>query len=164
MSRDSASSSSRGSQPTPLLDRVAAPGSGSGRGTCPARASTPGARTRAGAHAAAPSGSMRTAQNLNSGILPEGSISSMVSRLAAASRKWNGMKQLPRASRCGHLDVQLDLPAARGHPGQLAVDQAELARRRRGGRRPRPAARWRPARRTGGSSSRCASAPAAGRC
>src|SRR5215469_12330636 len=44
--------------------------------------------------------SIRTAQNLNSGILPQGSISSIVSRFAAASRKWNGMKQLPRASRC----------------------------------------------------------------
>ena len=44
--------------------------------------------------------STRTAQNLYSGILPVGSISSIVSTFAAASRKWNGMKQLPRVSRC----------------------------------------------------------------
>jgi hypothetical protein len=37
---------------------------------------------------------------LNSGIFPTGSISSIVSRLAAASRKWKGMKQLPGVSRC----------------------------------------------------------------
>src|SRR6185312_2158229 len=48
-------------------------------------------------------GSIRTAQNLNSGIFPNGSISSMVSRFAAASRKWNAMKTLPRASLCDTL-------------------------------------------------------------
>jgi hypothetical protein len=47
----------------------------------------------------APAASIRIAQNLNSGILPVGSISSIVSRFAAASRKWNGMKQFPGASR-----------------------------------------------------------------
>ena len=44
--------------------------------------------------------SIFTAQNLNSGILPNGSISSIVSRFAAASRKWNGMKHEPGVSRC----------------------------------------------------------------
>ena len=39
-----------------------------------------------------PSESIRTAQNLNSGIFPMGSIASFVRRFAAASRKWNGMK------------------------------------------------------------------------
>ena len=59
-----------------------------------------GAASRAAPASSAPvAGSIRTAQNLNSGILPNGSISSIVSRLAAASRKWNGMKQLPRLSR-----------------------------------------------------------------
>ncbi len=91
-----------------------------GPGNLPARASTPGTRawalaitgprsgpmaspgwdTASPASAASGAASIRTAQNLNSGILPHGSISSIVSRLAAASRKWNGMKQLPRASRC----------------------------------------------------------------
>ena len=46
---------------------------------------------------------MRTAQNLNSGIFPNGSISSMVSRFAAASRKWKGMKQVPRRLAVRHL-------------------------------------------------------------
>jgi hypothetical protein len=41
-------------------------------------------------HLLAGAGSTRTAQNLNSGILPNGSSWSVVSRLAAASRKWNG--------------------------------------------------------------------------
>ena len=44
-------------------------------------------------------GVTRTAQNLNSGILPSGSSSSRVSRLAAASRKWKGTKTEPRFSR-----------------------------------------------------------------
>src|SRR5262249_52589538 len=43
--------------------------------------------------------STRTAQNLNSGIFPKGSRASFVSRLAAASRKWKGMKQAPSHSR-----------------------------------------------------------------
>src|SRR6188472_622807 len=47
-----------------------------------------------------PERSIRTAQNLNSGILPTGSISSIVRRLAAASRKWNGTKHVPGVSRC----------------------------------------------------------------
>ena len=38
---------------------------------------------------------MRTAQNLNSGILPNGSRASLVRTLAAASLKWNGIKTLP---------------------------------------------------------------------
>src|SRR5215207_850630 len=60
-----------------------------------------GARCARDRHAAgsAATGSTRTAQNLNSGIFPCGSISSIVSTLAAASRKWNGMKQVPGVSR-----------------------------------------------------------------
>src|SRR5262249_50191287 len=43
--------------------------------------------------------STRTAQNLNSGIFPIGSRASLVSRFAAASRKWKGMKHAPSHSR-----------------------------------------------------------------
>ena len=39
-----------------------------------------------------------TAQNLNSGILPNGSSCSVVRLLAAASRKWNGTKTQPGSS------------------------------------------------------------------
>jgi hypothetical protein len=60
-------------------------------------------RTLVTAGSSASTGSMLTAQNLYSGILPTGSISSIVSRFAAASLKWNGMKQLPRCSRCETL-------------------------------------------------------------
>ena len=71
-----------------------------GLGPCHQRPRAWGAASRAGRASSVPAaGSIRTAQNLNSGILPSGSISSVVSRLAAASRKWNGMKQLPRPSR-----------------------------------------------------------------
>src|SRR3972149_2420142 len=44
---------------------------------------------------------MRTAQYLNSGILPKGSRASLVRALAAASRKWKGMKMGPGAMRRG---------------------------------------------------------------
>src|SRR5439155_10618535 len=47
----------------------------------------------------ASTGSTRTAQYLNSGILAVGSRASLVSRLAAASRKWNGMNTEPRPVR-----------------------------------------------------------------
>ena len=60
----------------------------------------PRARTPASCSDAPPARSILTAQNLNSGILPVGSISSIVRRLAAASRKWNGMKHVPGVSRC----------------------------------------------------------------
>src|SRR6185437_12178913 len=73
-------------------------------------------------------GAMLTAQNLNSGILPNGSISSIVSRLAAASRKWNGMKQLPRASRCETFTSSSMLP------------RRDLTRARSPSSRPSPAA------------------------
>ena len=76
----------------------------------------------------ADAGSSATAQNLNSGILPTGSISSMVSRFAAASRKWNGMNTLPRRLARRHPHVQLDLAAPRPDPGHAAVDQPERAR------------------------------------
>ena len=88
--------------------------------TCSAAAGPALARTRLGA-------SIRTAQNLNSGIFPTGSISSIVSRLAAASRKWNGMKQLPRVSRCEKRVLDLDRAATRAHPGQVALGEAEAA-------------------------------------
>src|SRR5262249_47745355 len=39
---------------------------------------------------------MRTAQNLNSGILPNGARASLVKTLAAASLKWKGVKKPPR--------------------------------------------------------------------
>ena len=71
---------------------------------------------------------MRTAQNLNSGILPTGSISSIVSRFAAASRKWNGMKQFPGGLAVGHPRCQHDRPPARGHPDASITDlRADLA-------------------------------------
>ena len=57
------------------------------------------ARLDAGDAAVVHTRSTRTAQNLNSGIFPTGSISSIVSRFAAASRKWNGMKHEPGVSR-----------------------------------------------------------------
>ena len=86
----------RGAASRPAPGSRSAPGSGSARGTCPRaprrRERGPGSQPWAF--------SIRTAQNLNSGIFPNGSISSIVSRFAAASRKWNGMKQLPLASRC----------------------------------------------------------------
>ena len=59
-----------------------------------------------------PARSIFTAQNLNSGILPTGSISSIVRRFADASRKWNGMKHVPGVSRCDEPRLQLDRPAA----------------------------------------------------
>ena len=94
----------RGAASPPVPGWRAGPGSGSARGTsrpAPRRRAPRGATS--GIDGFIRAGSIRTAQNLNSGILPTGSISSMVSRLAAASRKWNGMKQLPRASRCETL-------------------------------------------------------------
>ena len=69
---------------------------------------------------------MCTAQNLNSGIFPTGSISSIVSRFAAASLKWNGMKQLPRRLPVRHLHRELDRAAAGPDPGHLAVAEAEV--------------------------------------
>src|SRR6185312_16054215 len=73
-----------------------------GSGLDPGHAAGPGTGgpLRADRHAGTPSASTCTAQNLNSGIFPYGSLSSIVSRFAAASRKWNGMKQLPSCSRC----------------------------------------------------------------
>ena len=133
-----------------------APGSGSARGTCPPapRRQAPGLGLR---HHRSPvrawlptrgtlprpprrpARSIRTAQNLNSGILPNGSISSIVSRLAAASRKWNGMKQLPRASRCETRTSSTIVPRRELTRAMLAVGQAKLRPRRRGARTPRPA-------------------------
>src|SRR5438132_902814 len=44
-------------------------------------------------------GSMRTAQHFSSAILAYGSSTGLVSRFAAASRKWNGTNTCPRATR-----------------------------------------------------------------
>src|SRR3989441_255865 len=44
-------------------------------------------------------GSTRTAQHLSSAILAYGSSTGLVSRFAAASRKWNGTNTWPRATR-----------------------------------------------------------------
>src|SRR5919107_2501410 len=68
--------------------------------TVPGGHHAPSLAVAASCVAALPTRSRRTAQNLNSGILPSGSISSIVSRFAAASRKWNGTKHVPGVSRC----------------------------------------------------------------
>src|SRR5215213_5692805 len=71
---------------------------GEAAGACLAAGRTLGDHLTGSAGTAA--GSTRTAQNLNSGIFPSGSISSIVSTFAAASRKWNGTKHVPGVSRC----------------------------------------------------------------
>ena len=88
----------------------------------------------------------------------------MVSTLAAASRKWNGMKTLPGVTAGLRPRLQPDRAAPRPHRHVFAVGQPE--RRQVVGvdldERPRLQGVERGGR--AGSWCRCASAPAAGRC
>src|SRR5262249_49769713 len=72
--------------------------------------------------AGSPQASSRTAQNLNWGILPYGSSSSMVSTLAAASRKWNGMKTLPGVT--ARPDASFQRRPDAQAPGELSLNLA----------------------------------------
>ncbi len=66
------------------------------------------------------------AQNLNSGILPNGSSFGLVSRFAAASTKANGMNTTPSGMRVVLARVQFDRAAARGDADHVARLDAEL--------------------------------------
>ena len=77
-----------------------------------------------------------TAQNLNSGILPMGSSASVVRRLAAASRKWKGMKTEPGGVRVAEprtvsaisprRELHADPVARRRRPRRSAVVGVDL--------------------------------------
>ena len=126
-------------------------GSGWGRGTSRRGPPCPGAGLHAHAHVAVPGGPtdpLLTASaasrargrargahdgldphraELELGDLADRSSSSIVSTLAAASRKWKGMKQVP-ASRGARHGRAADAAAARGDAHEVAVRDAQPVR------------------------------------
>ena len=95
--------------------------------------------------AAATAGSTLAAQNLNSGILPNGSSAGLVSRFAAASAKQNGMNTMPCGTSRSLRSLQLDRAAPRDHAHELAGPDAQPPEILRRHAAPPPPARYRPA-------------------
>ena len=72
-------------------------------------------------------GSTFAAQNLNSGILPNGSSAGLVRMFAAASTKANGMNTTP-SGMAVLTRIEFDFAAARGHAHHVARLDSELGK------------------------------------
>src|SRR5215468_9617982 len=132
-SRDSATSSSRGSQPTRAWIALSA-GISDGPGNFPARASTPGTRT--GASAIGPSGDLGSDRRRLDPHRAELELRDLAVRVDLVDRQQvrgrlsevEGDEAVPPRLTVGHLHLKLDRAAPGADPGQLTVFEAEFRR------------------------------------